>query len=172
MTRLPRAERFARMVADPVRFARGVLGHDLWDTQAAILRSVAENRQTAVKACHSSSKTFTAAEATLWWLTRYEDGKVITTAPMWRQVEKLLWGEIHKALLTGRRLVRYPEPNLTELKFGPERVALGVSTDKRKQACSSRASTPGTSSWSSTRRRVWDPAPPTRRARRAGPRPT
>lgn len=87
------------IVADPVTFARGILGHDVWDTPAAILREMAKPRaRVAVKACHASSKTFTAAECVIWALTHYERVKVVTTAPTWHQVETLLWGEIHKAL--------------------------------------------------------------------------
>src|SRR5436309_6007612 len=96
-TRPARATELASLVRDPVRFARGILQHDPWSMQTAILRSVATTPRTAVKACHSSSKTFTAAEAVLWWITRYPDGIAVTTAPTWTQVERLLWGEIHKA---------------------------------------------------------------------------
>ena len=87
------------VIADPVRFARGILGHTVWDTPAAILRAMAQpHARVAVKACHASSKTFTAAELVIWALTEYERVKIVTTAPTWHQVETLLWGEVHKAL--------------------------------------------------------------------------
>lgn len=123
-----RVDRLREVALDPVRFARGLLGHDPWDMQEAILRSVAANRRTAVKACHASAKTFTAAEAVLWWVTRYADGVVVTTAPTWTQVERLLWGEVHKAM-QGARVV-YPQANQTELRLGPNRYAVGLSTDQ------------------------------------------
>jgi len=118
-------------VTDPVAFSERLLGIDLWDTQKEILRSVAANPRTAVKACHASSKTFTAAQAALWWVTRYPDGIVLTTAPTQTQVEKLLWNEIHRALPQARsRGLSYPKANQAELRIGPSCYILGLSTDE------------------------------------------
>lgn len=116
------------VVTSPSKFARSVLGHSLWPTQEAILEAVATHSRVAVKACHSSGKTFTAAEAGLWWITRWPDGVVVNTAPTWVQVEKLLWGEIHKAVEKSK--VEYPSPNKTELKLGPGRYMMGLSTNE------------------------------------------
>ena len=44
----------AEVVRDPVRFARGLLRLDVWPVQEAILRAVATERRTGVKACHSA----------------------------------------------------------------------------------------------------------------------
>lgn len=88
-----------------------MLRHRTWDIPRRILRAMARPRaRVAVKACHASSKTFTAAELLLWGLTRYRHGfKGITTAPTGRQVEMLAWAEIHQAIRTSR--VAYPEPH-------------------------------------------------------------
>lgn len=118
----------ATVISDPVSYAKGILGHDIWSTPRDILRSVASHPLTAVKACHASSKTFTAAEAALWWVTNYPDGKVVTTAPTWTQVEKLLWGDIKLALKGSS--IKYPEPLKTELKLSDENYILGLSTDE------------------------------------------
>lgn len=119
--------RVKEAVLDPKLFAQVFLNTDIWDTQGEILDSIANNPRTAVKACHASSKTFTAAIATLWFLTRYNDeAVVVTTAPTWAQVEKLLWGEIHSALIRSR--ISFPKPNQTELRIGPKRYAYGIST--------------------------------------------
>lgn len=118
----------AELLTDPVAFVRGVLGHKVWKKQAEILRSVAANKQTAVKACHGSSKTFTASEALLWWLSRFSDGIVVTTAPTWFQVENLLWQEVHKAIATSR--VAFPKPLSTELTIAPGNYAIGLSTNE------------------------------------------
>lgn len=83
---------------EPDLFCEHILGHDLWDTQREMLRAIATHPLVAVKACHSSSKTFTAAEAVIWWLCRYDDGIVVTSAPTWTQVNRLLWPEIHRAV--------------------------------------------------------------------------
>ncbi len=116
-------------LADPVQFARDLLGHDTWNTQEAILRSVAKHRRTAVRACHGSSKSFTAAEAALWWAARYRDGKVIITASTFSQVRNVIWAEVHRNL----RLSRFPFPvqaNQTELRLSDSNFVLGLSTDQ------------------------------------------
>ncbi len=114
---------------DPAAYVRGVLQHDPWYTAERILRSVAHNSRTAVKACHASSKSFTAAEAALWWVTRYPDGLVVTTAPTWTQVERIMWSEIHKATARAQ-IIKYPPLLKTELKFSPSNYAIGISTDQ------------------------------------------
>ncbi len=111
----------------PDLFARHFLQSDVWDTQAAILRSIGvPHSRTAVKACHSSSKTFSAACAVLWFLARFQEALAITTAPTWEQVKKALWGEIHSAC--SRSLYPFPAPLQTELHMGPKRFAYGLST--------------------------------------------
>lgn len=121
-------DQLAGLVADPLRFVRGILGHTIWETPAAILQAVAVDPLVAVRSCHASGKTFTAAEALLWWITRYEDGIVISTAPTWLQVETLLWGEVRKALPGSK--IAYPEPNQTELKLSEGNYAIGLSTNE------------------------------------------
>lgn len=122
------SEELGALVLDPATFATGLLDHDLWDTQVEILRSVRDNPKTAVKSCHASSKTFTAADLVLWWTVRHEDGIVVTTAPTWTQVEKLLWGHVHKAAEKSR--VRFPPMLKTEFKLSADNYAIGLSTNE------------------------------------------
>jgi phage terminase large subunit len=127
--RLSPMEQVQWMTVDPVRFSGGFLGHKLWPIQQQILRSTAQHPRTAAKACHASGKTFTAADAVLWWPLRWPDeGIVVTTAPTWTQVEKLLWGHVHRAAKGGR--IAYPQLHKTELPFGPNNYALGLSTNE------------------------------------------
>jgi hypothetical protein len=100
----------------------------VWSKQHDILQSVAKHSRTAVKACHSSSKTFTAAEVVLWWITSHEEAIAVTTAPTWTQVERLLWGEIRNAVYRAR--IKYPKPTTSSLQLGPGRYALGLSTNE------------------------------------------
>lgn len=118
----------ALLVEDPRYYARAILGADLWGAQNRILASLATSRRVAVKACHASGKSHVAAAAALWWVTRYSDGIVITTAPTWTQVERVLWGEIHKAL--GRSLVSYPPAQQTSFKLSADNYAIGLSTNE------------------------------------------
>src|SRR6202035_1459113 len=107
--------RFVEMIKDPVKFAERVLGHHVWGKQAEILTAVAQHPRVAVKACHGSSKTFAAAEAALYWVTRHRDGIVITTAPTFEQIKNVMWPEIHKGLRGSK--FAYPQPNLPELRL-------------------------------------------------------
>jgi phage terminase large subunit len=126
----PSAARLAlsERVRDPVAFARSAFGHTHWGLQQQILQSVAKNRRTAVKACHASGKTFCAADAVLWWITAHPDAIAITTAPTWTQVERLLWGEIRKAVSVST--IAYPTPLKTRLDLGPKRYAIGLRTNE------------------------------------------
>jgi len=90
-----RATEAADILSDPVRCASFLLKSSLWAKQQEILLSVNTHRKTAVKACHASGKTYVAAGAALWWLITHPNGIVVTTAPTWMQVERVLWGEIH-----------------------------------------------------------------------------
>ena len=126
-TRNVEYDQLAEVTKDPVKYARGVLGYDLWETQEQILYAAAEHSRVAVKACHASSKTLTLALLVLWWIVRYKDGIAITTAPTYEQVKKLLWMEIHRALRDSK--VDYPPASLTELRIGPGNYASGLSTN-------------------------------------------
>ncbi len=114
---------------DPVPFATQILEANLWEREVDILRSIQRNRRTAIKASHGVGKTFTLAHAALWWLVRYEDGIVLTTAPTFRQVQTQLWAEIHK--VAARSKFSFPEVNATKLTFrGEDNFALGLSTNR------------------------------------------
>lgn len=81
---------------DPVAWAEDKLDIVLWSKQKEILRSVANNKRTAVKSCHSIGKTFLSAVAACWWISTREDCMVQSSAPTYTQVHSLLWEEIRK----------------------------------------------------------------------------
>lgn len=116
---------------DPVLFSRRVLRSNVWGLQEKILTSLARpHARVAVKACHASGKTFTAADAALYFLARYKEAIVINTAPTWNQVESVMWPEIRTII--GNSWYPYPKPLLTELNMGPKRFAMGYSTSVTK----------------------------------------
>lgn len=119
------------VVDDPVEYVHKVLHDETWPTQELLLRALLKHDRIAVKACHASSKTFSAAELTLWWLARYDDGIVVTTAPTFDQVRLLIWREIQSAVDRAGGI--YPRPNQTELKIGPNNYAVGRASDKQGQ---------------------------------------
>lgn len=118
---------------DPVGYVSDELGFFAWSKQQDILRSVAHCPRTSVRACHGPGKTATAAQAALWFLDTRENSRVVTTAPIWAQVEQLLWREIRGAVarahLAGRGR-RFPVPNATKLEIGDQWFAIGLSTNE------------------------------------------
>jgi hypothetical protein len=127
----PSSATVASLLRDPTLFARIVLGADLWKTQREILAAVGQHSRVAVKACHASGKSYAIAIAVLWWLTAHRDGIVVTTAPTWLQVEKVIWGEIRSAVVRSVACgkLKFPVPMQTELRLGPQNYAIGLSTD-------------------------------------------
>jgi hypothetical protein len=117
--------------ATPNRFIQGYLRANLWKKQQDIVDSVFKNVRTSVKACHASGKTYVAAAIGLAFVTRFKEAVVVTTAPTWPQVEKLLWGEAHK--LIRQSCYPFPKPLQTELRLGPKRYMYGMSTSVEKQ---------------------------------------
>lgn len=117
--------KLAPIIADPATFATAALRQRSWWRQRHLQRSVARHPLVAVKACHKSSKTFSAAGLVLWWLTRFGDGKVITTSPTFPQIRLQLWPEIRKA--ARQSIFDWPKILETELRLDDERFALGRS---------------------------------------------
>jgi len=119
---------------NPVFFAEHALGHMTWSKQREILQSVRNNKRTAVRACHGSSKTYTAAEAAVWFLNCFRKSKVITTAPTYSQMAHLLWAEINQIYRNSR--IRLEGECLTNrIKTSePNHFAIGFSTDQPAKA--------------------------------------
>lgn len=70
----------------------------LWSSQIEIMQSVRDYRTTAVKACHSSGKSATAAYVAAWWIDSHPPGTafVVTSAPTAPQVKAILWRELRR----------------------------------------------------------------------------
>ena len=121
-----------RVSSDPVFFVNKVLGKEIWTAQADILRSIESRTRTAVRSCHGIGKTYTAAMAILWFVYAHRKAIVLSTAPTWRQVEKLIWKEIRSAYreaafpLGGNLLPKSPELHLIQ----DEWYAAGLSTNE------------------------------------------
>jgi hypothetical protein len=83
----------------PDSWASEALGSSLWSKQKEILQSIRDNRRTAVRSCHGSGKSFTAATAVAHWLSTHIPGEAfaVTSAPTGRQVRAILWREINRA---------------------------------------------------------------------------
>lgn len=85
---------------DPIGFQVDVLdtkAEHVWPKMVEVAESVDKHQKTGAHSGHGVSKTYEAARIALWWLYTHIPSTVITTAPVFDQVEKLLWKEIHKA---------------------------------------------------------------------------
>jgi len=117
-------------ISDPVRFAETIFGANLWEKQKEILRAVERERRVAVRACHASGKTYAAALASLWFAARHRNSRVITLAPGWLTTRTVLWSEIHSLLARARYRLPTTVLNQTEIRFGPDNLIIGLSTNE------------------------------------------
>lgn len=117
-----------RVRTDPVWFARNVLGQDPWEDAERIMMAMAVPKaRVAVKSCHASSKTHTAATLVLWAVAA--GGICVTTAPTWEQVESLLW----KQIASQYQSASFPvggSLSQTKLEIAPDIFAIGLSTNE------------------------------------------
>ncbi len=114
-----------RFQKEPLLFFKNILGVELLeDYQERVIKTVWENERTAIAACHDVGKSFLMARIAMTFLNVYPNSKVITTAPTYNQVERILWSEIRSAhgkakFPLGGRL------NLTDWSFSPDWFAIG-----------------------------------------------
>lgn len=112
---------------NPYIFINNVLGVDtLEEYQRRVIDTVWANDRTAVSACHDVGKTFLAARLAMTFLNVFPNSKVITTAPTYNQVERILWSELRAA----HAKAKFPlggRLNMTDWTFNPEWFALGFS---------------------------------------------
>lgn len=114
---------------DPVAWVNERLKEFTWSKQNEILRSVAQNKRTAVKSCYNAGKSFIAARIAAWWIEVHKPGEafVVTSASSWPQVRAILWreiGRIHaRHNLIGR--VNQTEWHITMPAGNEELVAFG-----------------------------------------------
>lgn len=100
-----------------------------WYGQKKVCNAIAKYDRVAVQSGNNLGKTHISAKIALWWLSMNAPSIVVTTAPTWMQVEKLLWGELrshYKAtkISLGGKLLK------TELNMADDWYAIGVSTDE------------------------------------------
>lgn len=106
-------------------FIEEILGvESLVKFQADVIDTVWKNERTAIRACHDLGKSFIMARIAIAFLNVFPNSKVITTAPTFTQVERILWSEIRGAV----RKAKWPlggRLNLTDWALGDEWFALG-----------------------------------------------
>jgi len=112
---------------DPHLFFKNILGvQELEIYQSKVIKAVAENDRVAIAACHDVGKSFLMSRIAMWFLNCFPNSKVITTAPTFNQVERILWSEIRAA----HAKAKFPlggKLNMTDWSFSPDWFALGFS---------------------------------------------
>lgn len=101
--------------ANPAAFVETGLQEVIWSKQREVLTALGDHRRVAVHSCHAAGKTRLASRAMLWGFCCLHPFAGISTAPTWRQVNSVLWGELRKAahsslvpLDSGRGPLRQP----------------------------------------------------------------
>ena len=117
-----------RAQTDPGWWLTSILGASPWSKQVEICESVRDNQRTAVASSHGVGKSWIAARIVLWFLLSFRGSIAATTAPTFRQVQKVLWQEIRQAYRAskvplGGRILQ------TELHLDDKWYAFGFSTD-------------------------------------------
>lgn len=123
---------FAKYQADPIGFQVDCLDVNpdyVWDKMREVAESVRDNKKTCVYAGHSVSKSFEAARLALWFLFTHKPSTVISTAPTFDQVEKILWKEIHTSYANAK-IPLGGKLTTTQLDIDPARkwFAYGIAT--------------------------------------------
>lgn len=119
-----------RLQLDPVLHIEEIQGVDsLEEYQRRICRAIAQYERVAIAACHDVGKSFTMAKIVLWFGSIFSGAKIITTAPTFNQVQRILWSEIR----SGHSRSKSPlggQLNLTEWKIDDDWFAIGFSPQK------------------------------------------
>ncbi len=117
-----------RCKSDPIFHIEEIQGCETLEAyQKRIIRAIWEHDRTSIRSCHDMGKTFVAARVVLAFGSTFEDSKIITTAPTFNQVKRLLWSEIR----SGFRKSKYPlggEMLTTEWKMTDDWFALGFTS--------------------------------------------
>jgi hypothetical protein len=91
--------------ADPVAFARDILGLEPWSAQVRILEAVRDHPRVAVRSGHKIGKSKSAAIVALWAYCSWPDARVVMTSTTARQVDQILWREVRMSRARGGRCV-------------------------------------------------------------------
>lgn len=114
----------------PEEFGKDVFGVLPWHMQVEILKSVFDNKYTAVKTCNAVGKSFIAAVIVVTFLMLYPGSIVVTTAPTWRQVTDVLWREIATMIKRSKYKLTDAEVRQAGLSLDTNWYAVGLSTSR------------------------------------------
>lgn len=91
------------ILLDPIKFTKACWPNiTLYDKQAEVLKSLAENYETTVHAANEVGKDFTASLAVVWWFASRSPARVITSSSGETQLKSILWTEIKERIASSR----------------------------------------------------------------------
>lgn len=91
--------------ADPVGFARNILGVEPWSAQVRILEAVRDHLRVAVRSGHKIGKSRSAAIVAWWFFCSWPDARAVMSSTTARQVDQILWREVRMVRARGGRCV-------------------------------------------------------------------
>lgn len=108
-------------------------GDELQEYFEPIIKAIDEGRhqRIAIKACHAVGKTFSVARIGDALMGSYDEVKLVSTAPTYRQVHDLLWKEWTSAYQNKIPELKRGKLNETELWINSETFARGFSPQRR-----------------------------------------
>jgi hypothetical protein len=85
-------------VDNPVGFVEDVLGENMWSIPRAMFNGLTTHQRVAVPSSFSTGKSWSSSRAVVWWSSVHPVGTAVTVtlAPLWRQVERIIWPEIRR----------------------------------------------------------------------------
>ena len=87
-------QNFAKYADNPVAFCREVLKFEPWSRQADVMTALVDHDAVCCPAGRAVGKSRLAAGIALWFALTVPGGRVILTAPSFKQVQNILWEEI------------------------------------------------------------------------------
>lgn len=88
---------------NPIGFIREVLKEEPLSHQVEILEAVLNNTKIAVRSGQKTGKTKLLIWLSIWFYCSFEDAKVIMTAAIKDQIDKVLWNEMTRTLFKAKQ---------------------------------------------------------------------
>ena len=122
--------RLREIAADPVRFAREILGMNPYDKQEEILRKATKGPRLSVVGANGVGKDWTIGGILIpWWFAQHKQAVVVVIGPTHRQVHDVVWREL-KAAINGSRIPIGGQMFETDKwEIGEKTYAVGLATD-------------------------------------------
>jgi len=118
---------FAKFQLDPEGFLEGCLHSRLTNRQIEIAEAVRDHQVTVVQSANGVGKTYVAGRIALWFLRSYRRSKVFAAAaPPLENLERLLWGEISRAISDHPDLFADVKDGHLHIEAGPDWYIDGV----------------------------------------------